>query len=43
MMCECKYSEDHGEILAGFCSDECRNVYAHIYGFEELSKPQVLC
>jgi hypothetical protein len=43
MMCERKYSEEHGEILSGFCSDECKNVYSHVYGFEELSKPLVEC
>ena len=38
MMCERKYSEEHGEILSGFCSEECKNVYSHLFGFEELGR-----
>jgi hypothetical protein len=36
IMCECKYSEEHGDSIEGFCSDSCRNVYGHIYGVDEL-------
>lgn len=36
IMCERTYSEQHGDLTEGFCSDECKNVYSHIYGGDEL-------
>lgn len=36
LMCENKYSEECGNLIEGFCSEECRNVYLHIYGAEDL-------
>ncbi len=32
IMCEYKYSEEHGDESEGFCSDACRSVYEHLYG-----------
>lgn len=34
-MCECKYCEEHGDSLEGFCSEACANVYRHIDGLEK--------
>lgn len=42
LMCERKYSDEQGETLSGFCSEECRNVYARLNEFEERGKAEVV-
>lgn len=36
IMCERLYKEENGNEIEGFCSDECKSVYMHIYGPDDL-------
>ena len=43
MMCEREYCEDPEEVLVGFCSAECKNVYEHLYGVDEVATSSGEC
>ncbi len=38
LMCERKYSEEHGDSPKGFCSESCRHVYELIYPATDMAR-----